>query len=104
LFQDNRRRWCVILKQVQDDELWGKSLPLYPVEKGVIHMPLLKTLLGAVIGEEVGRRKGHGLLGAGIGILATRIATRSIPGALAVGGALVAKRLYDRRKARRIEQ
>ena len=64
-------------------------------------MPLLKTITGALVGEAAGRRKGHGLLGAGLGILATRIATRSIPGALAVGGALVAKRLYDRRKARK---
>ena len=64
-------------------------------------MPLLKTIVGAVIGEEVGRRKGHGLLGLGLGVIATRIATRSLPGALAVGGALMAKRLYDRRKARK---
>jgi hypothetical protein len=64
-------------------------------------MPLLKTITGALVGEAMGRRKGHGILGAGLGILATRIATRSIPGALAVGGALVAKKLYDRRRARR---
>jgi hypothetical protein len=69
--------------------------------KGFIHMPLLKTIVGAVIGEEVGRRKGHGLLGLGLGVIATRVATRSLPGALAVGGALMAKRLYDRRKARK---
>jgi hypothetical protein len=66
-------------------------------------MPLLKTIAGAVVGEAVGRRKGHGVLGAGLGILATRIATRSLPGALAIGGALVAKKLYDRRKARKAE-
>jgi hypothetical protein len=71
------------------------------VEKGVIHMPLLKTIAGAVIGEELGRRKGHGLLGLGLGVIATRIASRSLPGALAVGGALVAKKLYDRRKVRK---
>jgi len=29
-------------------------------------------------------------------VVATRIATRSIPGALLVGGAMVAKALYDR--------
>jgi hypothetical protein len=71
------------------------------VEKGVIHMPLLKTIAGAIVGEVVGRRRGHGILGAGLGIVATRIATRSLPGALAVGGALVAKKLYNRRKAKR---
>jgi hypothetical protein len=64
-------------------------------------MPLLKTIAGAVVGEAVFRKRGRGLLGAGLGIAATRIATRSIPGALAVGGAILAKKLYDRRKARR---
>ncbi len=64
-------------------------------------MPLLKTIAGAVVGEVVGRKRGHGILGAGLGIVATRIAARSLPGALAVGGALVAKKLYDRRKAKR---
>jgi hypothetical protein len=73
------------------------------VEKGVIHMPLLKTIAGAVVGEAVGRKRGRGLLGAGLGILATRIATRSIPGALAIGGALAAKALYDRRKKRKAD-
>jgi hypothetical protein len=64
-------------------------------------MPLLKTIAGAVAGEAVGRKRGRGLLGAGLGIAATRIATRSIPGAIAVGGAILAKKLYDRRKAKR---
>jgi hypothetical protein len=64
-------------------------------------MPLLKTLAGALVGEAVGRKRGNGLLGAGLGIIATRIATRSLPGAVIVGGALVAKKLYDRRKARK---
>ncbi|MBK6706862.1 MAG: hypothetical protein IPG54_04995 [Sphingomonadales bacterium] len=64
-------------------------------------MPLLKTIAGAVVGEAVGRRRGHGILGAGLGIAATRIATRSIPGALLVGGALLAKTVYDKRKRRK---
>ncbi len=64
-------------------------------------MPILKTILGAVVGDAIGRRKGNGLLGAGIGIAATRIATRSIPGALLVGGAFVAKKLYDKRRERK---
>ncbi len=33
-------------------------------------------------------------------VAALRIATRSVPGAIAVGGALVAKSLYDRRRAK----
>lgn len=64
-------------------------------------MPLLKTIAGAVVGEVVGRRRGHGILGAGLGIVATRIATRSLPGALAVGGAILAKKLYDSRQKRK---
>ena len=61
-------------------------------------MPLLKTLAGAAVGEVIGRRRGHGMLGMGLGVIATRIATRSLPGALLVGGALVAKTIYDRQK------
>lgn len=64
-------------------------------------MPLLKTIAGAVVGEVIGKRRGHGLLGAGIGAVATRVATRSVPGALLVGGAFLAKKLYDKRKQRK---
>lgn len=64
-------------------------------------MPLLKTIAGAVVGEVIGRKRGHGILGAGLGIAATRIATRSIPGALLVGGVLLAKTVYDKRKQRK---
>jgi hypothetical protein len=63
---------------------------------------LVKTVAGAVVGDVIGRRQGHGLIGAGLGIIATRIATRSIPGAVIVGGALLAKTLYDKSKERRI--
>ncbi|MFN3819661.1 hypothetical protein [Blastomonas sp.] len=35
-----------------------------------------------------------------VGAIAARIATRSVPGALLVGGALLAKALYDQRKAK----
>ncbi len=62
---------------------------------------MLKSITGAVIGEVIGRRSGHGLLGAGLGLIATRIATRSIPGALVIGGAIAAKTLYDKRKQRK---
>jgi hypothetical protein len=61
---------------------------------------MLKTIAGAVIGEVIGRKSGNGLLGAGLGIVATRLATRSIPGLLLVGGAFVAKSMYDKRKER----
>ncbi len=62
---------------------------------------MLKSIAGAVIGEVIGRKRGHGLLGAGIGVVATRLATRSIPGLLLVGGAIVAKSIYDQRKGRK---
>jgi hypothetical protein len=61
---------------------------------------MLKTIAGAVIGEVIGRKSGNGLLGAGLGIVATRLATRSIPGLLLVGGAFAAKSIYDKRKER----
>lgn len=35
------------------------------------------------------------------GAALTRLATRSVPGALVVGGGLLAKSLYDRRRAKR---
>ena len=62
---------------------------------------MLKSIAGAVVGEVIGRKRDHGLLGAGIGVVATRLATRSIPGLLLVGGAIVAKSIYDQRKGRK---
>ena len=63
-------------------------------------MSLIRTMGKAAIAKGIqkhGARKG--LLGFGIGMVATRIATRSIPGALLVGGAFLAKSLYDKKKA-----
>jgi len=62
---------------------------------------MLKSIAGAVVGEVIGRKRGNGLLGAGIGLVATRIATRSIPGLLVVGGAIAGKTIYDKRKERK---
>jgi hypothetical protein len=62
---------------------------------------MLKSIAGAVVGEVIGRKRGNGLLGAGLGLVATRIASRSIPGLLLVGGAIAAKTIYDKRKERR---
>jgi hypothetical protein len=39
------------------------------------------------------------LLGGIAGAVAVRVATRSVPGAIVVGGAMLVKRLYDRRQA-----
>ena len=61
---------------------------------------MLKSIAGAVVGEVIGRKRGHGLLGAGIGLVATRVASRSIPGLLLIGGAIAAKSIYDKRKSR----
>lgn len=64
---------------------------------------LVKAAVGAVVGSVVAEKSaGRGLLGAGLGVIATRLATRSLPGAAIVGGALVAKAIYDRRKERKI--
>ena len=46
---------------------------------------------------KAGKRK-RGLTGAIAGAALTRIATRSVPGAIIVGGGLLAKMLYDRRQ------
>jgi len=64
---------------------------------------MLKSIAGAVVGDVIGRKRGHGLLGAGIGVVATRLATRSIPGLSLVGGAIVAKSIYDQRKRRKAD-
>ena len=61
---------------------------------------MLKTIAGAGIGEVIGRKSGNSWLGAGLGIVATRLATRSLPGLLLVGGAFAAKSMYDKRKER----
>ena len=39
-------------------------------------------------------------MGAGLGLAATRIATRSLPGAALVGGGMLAKYLWDRKQER----
>lgn len=60
-------------------------------------MSIFGRIARAGIGRTIGRRAGgHGLLGAGAGF-----ATRSFKGAALVGGGLLAKKLWDRRRARR---
>ena len=60
---------------------------------------IAKAAVGAALGSVIAERTaGKGLLGAGLGVIATRLATRSLPGALLVGGAIAAKTLYDRRR------
>lgn len=54
----------------------GKALPPEPAAPSA-----RKTLLGGIAGA-----------------IAMRVATRSVPGAIVVGGAVLAKKLYDRRR------
>tara|TARA_R110002033_G_scaffold11205_3_gene35804 strand:- start:1280 stop:1573 length:294 start_codon:yes stop_codon:yes gene_type:complete len=62
-------------------------------------MSLIRTIFTTAVGYEARKHtKGHGLRNFGLGMLAARIATRSVPGALLVGGALIAKKLYDDKK------
>lgn len=61
---------------------------------------VVTKIIPAVIGSAAGKAGiGKGLIGAGIGLVAARIAKRSVPGAILVGGAMVAKWLYDQKKA-----
>jgi hypothetical protein len=56
----------------------------------------IDTLL-PVDGAKAGKAS---LLGTVAGAVALRVATRSVPGAIVVGGALIAKRVYDRKQAK----
>lgn len=59
-------------------------------------MPIVRNLFTTFVGYEARKHTtGNGLLHFGLGMIAARIATASIPGALLVGGALIAKKLYD---------
>lgn len=61
---------------------------------------LLNTALARALPDEpatAGKRKN--LLGGIAGAVALRVATKSVPGAIVVGSGLIAKKLYDRRKA-----
>ena len=43
------------------------------------------------------------ITGAIAGVALTRVASRSVPGAIVIGGGILAKKLYDRRKVRLAE-
>ena len=62
-------------------------------------MSLIKSIAtGAISSAAKSKSRGRGLLGFGAGIIASRVAMRSVPGAVIVGGALLAKALYDRHR------
>ena len=64
---------------------------------------MIRGIIGALVGSELDRRDGSGgIKGAAIGLIASRVLTRMGPLGLALGGAYVAKKAYDRhREARR---
>ena len=57
-------------------------------------------LFPSPIGADAAKSKGT-VAGALAGAALTRIATRSVPGAIVVGGGMLAKALYDRRRQAR---
>lgn len=67
---------------------------------------LRHTVERGLLGQVVGKRKagklirGRSMAQTLIGTAVARIATRSVPGAIIVGGGMLAKTLYDRRRAR----
>lgn len=58
---------------------------------------MLRNMIGAKARNQVAATVFGGTL---MGAIAARVATRSVPGALLVGGALLAKAVYDQRKAK----
>lgn len=62
------------------------------------------TLLGTKYPTDKARNivKGRGMAQTLIGTAIARVATRSVPGALLVGGGMLAKALYDRRKGAQV--
>jgi hypothetical protein len=72
----------------------GEKLVRYAVQKLV-----LGGQVTASGGAKVSRAGGSGIARAAVGTVLTRIATRSVPGAILVGGAMLAKTLHERRKA-----
>lgn len=63
---------------------------------------MIGKILGAFVGSKVSQRYGNGGRGLLIGALAPVIARRAFgPLGLAVGGGYLAKKMYDKRRARR---
>lgn len=61
-----------------------------------------RTLLGAKYSKGTARDivKGRSMTQTLVGTALARLATRSVPGALLIGGGMLAKSLFDRRKSR----
>lgn len=64
-------------------------------------MSLLSELTKTAARHGVAKKTvGGGILGTVAGLVATRIATKSVPGAVLVGGAILGKYLWDKKKER----
>ena len=74
----------------------GGALLRRGVEKGLIGSKLGSKKAGRII-------KGRSMVQTLVGTAIARVATRSVPGAIVVGGGLLAKTLYDRRRSRKAE-
>ena len=74
----------------------GGALLRRAVEKGLLTPKDSKAGKGGTASRIKARSIGERLLSTAL----TRVASRSIPGAIVVGGGMLAKTLYDRRKAR----
>jgi len=63
---------------------------------------MIGKVIGAMIGEKIAGRYGHGMRGALLGALAPAVVRRAFgPLGLVIGGGYLAKKVYDKRKARR---
>jgi hypothetical protein len=60
---------------------------------------LLNTAIDVLLPVDGAKAGRPSLVGGIVGAVAVRVATRSVPGAIVVGGAVIAKRLYDKRRA-----
>ncbi|MFM5918107.1 MAG: hypothetical protein ACKOOL_11330 [Novosphingobium sp.] len=62
-----------------------------------------RTVLGAKYTPDKAKKivKGRSMVQTLLGTAAARLATRSVPGAIVVGGGLLAKTLYDRRQGKK---
>lgn len=72
----------------------GGALLRRGVETGILGRSLGDRKAGRVV-------KGRGMVGTLVSTALARVATRSVPGAIVVGGGLLAKTLYERRHARK---
>ena len=63
---------------------------------------MLGKIVGAFVGSRLSRNNGSsGLKGAVLGAAGATLARRALPASLAIGGGVLAKRLWDKRQARR---